>query len=441
MSIKQTLKRILPDFILKPLQKIHYVAVNRERLIEEGKLIAQTKTLQEQALEKVRKKKGPLNVVFFALMDSVWKYDELYQLMEKDTRFNSTILVCPVVTYGRDNMLMNMDKCYNLFKSRGYNVIRSYNSQTDKYIDVREELKPDIIFYTNPYEGLIDDRYYITQFPEVLSCYVPYYMSEANHPQISYNTLFQNLLWRFYLETEYAHNVACINSRIKGRNVVVSGYPGIDKFIYKKYLPKDNWKIKDNKVKRIIWAPHHTITDYTFVSYSTFLYYYDFMFELANKYKNKIQITFKPHPLLKNRLDLMWGKEKTLEYYEEWKNLENGMLNDGAYEDLFLTSDVIIHDSGSFIGEYLYTGKPAMFLSNGRDFKVQYNAFAQECLKHYYIGKNKEDIEIFIVNLINGKDMLKEKRNLYLKNKLMPPNGKLASENIIDNLVKELIPE
>lgn len=441
MSIKQTIKRILPSFILKPLQRVYHPIAVRRRIREENKLIAQAKPLHEQAVERVRKKEGPLNVVFFALMDSVWKYDVLYRLMEKDPRFNPTILVCPVVNYGRDNMFMNMERCYNLFKSRGYNVIRSYTSATDKYVDVREELKPDVIFYTNPYRGLIDDRYYITQFPDILTCYVPYYIRESNNPQISYNALFQNLLWKLYLETDYAQSVACANSRIQGRNVEVSGYPGIDQYIDRRYNPKDNWKIKDRKVKRIIWAPHHTITDYTAVFYSTFLLYFDVMLELAKKYKDKIQITFKPHPLLKNRLDLMWGKEKTLEYYEKWKNLENGMLNDGAYEDLFLTSDAIIHDSGSFIGEYLYTGKPAMFLTNGIDFKAQYNEFAQECLQQYYLGKNKEDIEKFLIDLINGKDSLKEKRINFLKTKLMPPNGKLASENIIDNLVKELIPE
>ena len=438
MSLKSNIKKFIPEPILTPLQRLHSKIINSQKLREENRLIIAQPDLHRKAMERVRQKNGPINVVFFAIMDSVWKYDELYNLMVADKRFNPTILVCPVVNYGRDNMLMNMDKCYDLFLRKGYNVIRSYDKANDRYVDVRKELDPDIIFYTNPYEGLIDDRYFIKNFTDTLTCYVTYSVTQSKRFDLKFGSLFSNLLWRYYIEYSYLKDIAPSYSRSEGINIVHTGFPGIDKFIKDDKAYKDEWPIKDKNIKRIIWAPHHTITDYTFVGYSTFLTYCNFMLDMADKYKEQIQIAFKPHPLLKNRLEIMWGEEKTKEYYDNWAKLPNGILNDGAYEDLFMSSDAIIHDSGSFIIEYLYTRKPAMYLSNGKPFEEQYNTFARKCLDHYYIGKSKDDIEAFILNVITGKDTLEKERESFYYDQLLPPNGKLASENIIKDLVISL---
>lgn len=440
MSFKNYVKRILPSPILIPLQKLHARIIDRRRLVYEKNLIEAQPELHRKALEKVNAKKGPIDIVFFALSDSAWKYDELYRRMEADDRFNPTILVCPIVNYGRENMLRRMNNCYDLFKQRGYNVIKSYDIETDKYIDVRSVLHPDVIFYTNPYEGFIDDRYYIEQFTDILTVYVSYAYPNSKKTYLNYDLLLHNIVWRRYVEHPCEVIDAKKVSRNHGINVIYSGYPGIDPLIKKGEVYTDVWKIKNRKIKRLIWAPHHTITDYVPVFYSTFLFYYDFMLEMAQKYKEHIQIAFKPHPLLRNRLELMWGRDKTIEYYKKWESLPNGMLCDSAYVDLFMTSDAMIHDSGSFIGEYLHTKKAAMYLSNGIPFNDQYNELAHKCLENYYIGRNKQDIEKFIINLIKGKDPLKEKREEFFKKELLPPNGKLASENILDDLIKELRP-
>lgn len=438
MSLRKSIKKVIPEFVLARLRHIRGKLRERKRLRHELKLIKAQPELHSRAIEKIRTKNGPINVVFFAIFDSVWKYDVLYQLMEKDPRFHPSILVCPVVNYGKDNMLSNMEKCYNLFKQRGYNVIRSYNNNTDAYVDVRKELHPDIIFYTNPYEGLIDDRYYIRQYSDILTAYTPYSIPE-NRNFSCFDILLVNLLWKDYMGyPELTENIMNY-SRNKAGNLVNTGYPGIDIFIKENQNVLDVWKIKDKKIKRIIWAPHHTIENQEgWVYYSTFLKYCNYLLRIASTYKNFIQICFKPHPLLKNKLYKFWGVEKTNKYYQKWADLQNGMLNDGAYEDLFITSDAIIHDCGSFIGEYLYTKKPAMFLSNGIPFNEQYNNLAQKCLQNYYIGYNENDIDLFIQNLIKGDDSLKIIREEFVKNELMPPYNNLASQNIIDNIISEL---
>lgn len=435
MSIKRKIKKYIPLHILTPLQNI-IAKIKRNK--EENLINIQPK-LHQNAIKKIRAKHGPINVVFFAIFDSVWKYDHLYKIMEKDNRFNPIIVVCPVVNYGKENMLQNMNKCYNLFKSKDYNVIRAYDVSTKKYINVRKELNPDIIFYTNPYKGLIDGRYYIDKYRDILTCYVNYYFcTETKLYDIAYDRLFYNLLWKKYIESPFEKKLAERYARNKGINMTLTGYPGIDQLIDTKYIPKEVWKKRSVKTKRIIWAPHHSINNYAFVNYSTFLKYYDVLLKLAEKYKDSIQISFKPHPLLKNRLYLDWGKERTDKYYETWRLLENGQLDEGEYIDLFLTSDAIIHDSGSFIFEYLITGKPAMHLNNGIPYDINYNEYAQEALSCYYTANNEEDIEEFIINVINNKDEKKEERLKFIQSNLYPPNNNLASQNIINDLVKSL---
>ncbi len=431
-KLKKTIKPFLPSFIIK----IYGNLGQKYALWKESKMIAKAPLLHEIAINRIKSKKGPINVVFFALMKSVWKYDYLYKLLQADPRFNAVVLVCPVVNYGKENMLRNLKQCYEDFTQRGYNVLKSYDENTHSYLNVRTQLNPDIIFYTNPYKGLIDNRYYIDKYPDILTCYVSYFFN-LNKSLDFVDTFLQNTCWHNYLETQF-HKERLKFIRNEGINSIVTGYPGIDKYIDINYVPSDVWKIKDRKVKRIIWAPHHTIDDYCMIQFGTFLSFYDCILEIAIKYSASIQIAFKPHPLLINRLYLKWGKDKTDAYYKKWEGLDNGMLCDGAYEDLFLTSDAIMHDSGSFLLEYLITGKPALHLDNGIPYENQYNDLAVEALGHYYHASMESEIEEFIKQIIKGEDPKEQKRKEFVKTKLLPPNGKFASQNIVDDLVKSL---
>jgi CDP-glycerol glycerophosphotransferase (TagB/SpsB family) len=227
----------------------------------------------------------------------------------------------------------------------------------------------------------------------------------------------------------------------KGQNVVVTGFPGTDKFLDTNYQPKNVWKTGSEEKKRLIWAPHHTIDDNkAFISFSSFLVYFDFMIELAIKYKDKIHITFKPHPILKPKLyqNKDWGQTKTDEYYEQWTQLDNGQIAEGEYIDLFLTSDALIHDSGSFLIEYLYTLKPVLRTDRDSFITDRLNSFGKMAFDQHYHAKNKEEVEAFIVDIINDVDTLKEERIFFKKKWLLPPNGNPASKNILLDLENSL---
>ena len=195
------------------------------------------------------------------------------------------------------------------------------------------------------------------------------------------------------------------------------------------------WIDQTIKKKKIIWAPHYSINRNTAFHYSTFLVYYDYMLELAEKYKDYIQIAFKPHPYLLTKLYEIWGKDKTDRYYSSWENGVNTQLVLGDYVSLFMHSDALIHDCSSFTIEYHYTKNPVLYLIKDDHHADGLNEFGKKAFKMHYLGRNEEDIESFVINIIQGKDNMKKKREDFYKRYLLPPYGKPASINIINAIL------
>ena len=143
-----------------------------------------------------------------------------------------------------------------------------------------------ILFFTNPYK-LTKEEYYITNFQDVITLYVPYGYMITNRPIMQYNQLLHNLVFRF-LENQFSQQQAIKYSNVKGKNSVVTGYPGLDKIFYKRNPSPDIWKLKGNRIKRIIWAPHHTIEkDETLLITVTFWNMQIFSLNLLKNMKSK----------------------------------------------------------------------------------------------------------------------------------------------------------
>jgi len=384
-------------------------------------------------------KKPKIKVAFFLIHEAVWKHEGLYKLMELDKRFDPIIIVCPYVVHGKERMLKDMDQAYNFFHERGYQVIKTLDNATDEWLDVKKRIQPDIVFFTNPHK-LTKDKYSITNFRRTLTCYVPYTFQTTYHYQQNYNGYFHNILWKAYYPTPMHYNMAVKYALNKGRNVIVTGYPVIDIFLNSNSSGKINERLKFKKY--IIWAPHHTIEGAGMdLNFSNFLRYHDFMIKLAEEFKDNVYITFKPHPLLRTKLNYpnIWGKEKTDAYYNFWKENDFCGFNDGNYTLLFEQSDAMIHDCDSFMGEYLSLNKPVLYTRRDDFVKDRMNEFGRSANDMHYQAGNKGEILEFINEVvIKGVDSMKNKRTKWIKDFLTPPNTGIASMNIYFDLKKSL---
>lgn len=433
-AIKDYLKKNCPHLV-KALLWLYSLPSSVWRAVKERVLIWVIPCIQKKALKEL-KGKEVLKCVFLVAEVADWKCDRVYRRMLESPRFNPVIVICPVINYGEKNKLDEIQECKDFFDNKGYPYLVSYKEGDTGLLDVKAEVKPDLVFYTDPYEKLTEDIYYITNFLDVLGLYIPYGFnnnSEFNH---SYNLLFHNLVWRFYVESDVHRAFAKGVSRCKGRNTVAVGYPAIEGLIDGHEPSFDSWKNQDRELKRIIWAPHHTIEPVGNFAYSCFLDYADFMIEMAQKYQDKVQFAFRPHPHLRKKLNMLWGQEKTDAYYSKWETMSNTSLVEGGYEDLFITSDAMIHDSGSFTVEYLFVNKPVMRTINEIPLSQMYNGFTLKCLDNYYLAKTRQEIEQFIVNLISGTDPLKEKRTKFVEEVLMPKG--IPSQSIVDDILESI---
>ena len=168
----------------------------------------------------------------------------------------------------------------------------------------------------------------------------------------------------------------------------------------------------------------------------------DLMLQIAHEQGDRLQLAFKPHPRLINELYRHpdWGQQRTDAYYAQWQQSENTQLESGDFIDLFMTSDAMIHDSGSFAVEYHYTKQPVMFVSSDmKPILSTQSEFGRKAYDLHYIGKDEADIRRFIDDVVlDGNDPMRPQREQFFHDYLLPPHGKTVAQNTLEDIVESL---
>lgn len=371
---------------------------------------------------KVLRNKEEIKVLFVNSTLTSWKTELLYRSMLNHRRF------APVIGVSTNrNYSWAKPELINYLSKQEY-----YFIDLDKSTDSIKSINPDIIIYSSPYEDDYSEGHYFSNNLDYIFCGVEYCFNITNHVAHMVHPWY-DYCWQFYVEHK---DVAIRKQELLGnraRNIKVTGVPIQDTLLLDKSAFSDPWKDKTGK-KRIIYAPHHSFkgSNGEGIEFATFMEYGELMLELAKKYQDQITIAFKPHGILYDKLLIVWGKERTDAYYKSWEQLSNTQLETGDYMGLFKYSDAIIHDCASFILEYLYIDKPSMYLvSDTNSFEQMFN-FVQKGVDCYVQAHSSNDIEMFIKMVIEGQDVNKNKREVYIKENLLPPDGRSACDNIIN---------
>lgn len=377
------------------------------------------------AARRIRHK--PKINVLFALVDlGMWKTENLYCAMLKHPRFNPVLRVIPTP----ENQKAQQEVT-DYLKSKQYNYL-----SLDINTPLQDGFNADIIFYQKPYPWSYSRNHTFTHNLNALFCFASYGIHNILSDFIC-NQPLHNIAWQYYYENSSCAQESAKYMDNRGRNIVVTGVPMFDSFSGSASEYHYGWKQQGNTKKRIIYAPHFSIETDSTLRYSTFLENGDFMLEMAHKYADKVQFVFKPHPLLQPHLYAFWGKEKTDSYYAAWDSLPNAKVELGQYTDLFMTSDAMVHDCSSFSIEYMFTRKPVMFLlhSSTDDHCSNLNTMSREAFGLHDKGVTHDDIEKFILRVIDGQDERRSLRDEFYEKYLKPINGRSSVENIIDAIL------
>ncbi|MCG2590784.1 CDP-glycerol glycerophosphotransferase family protein [Rhodohalobacter sulfatireducens] len=384
------------------------------------------------------KEKENINVALLLLNTDTWKYDDLYWDLEGDNRFNPIVVICPLTGKGSNYLKEDFEQSIKFCGKKNYQFLEGYDLANGKVIDIKKSFKPDIVFYSNP-NNLTFPEFKMSHFKDCLNCYVPYSFRVDTLFKYTYKKPFVNLTWRNYYETRVHKELAETHAPNKGVNIRVVGFPKLDEI--KK--TKNKACITDEKDKKtIIWAPHWTIKDHqnTGLNWSCFLQYHEVFLNIARIFKDRLQIVMKPHPFLFNLLEQenVWGKKRTYDYIEKWEKSSNLNIVHGDYIDLFCSSDALMHDSGSFLAEYLILDKPVAYtVSDEDDLDTRFNEFGELALKQHKLIYEEEGLYNFIESVLNDNDTKKNTRKEFIE-QYLNINQKTASENIIADLKNNL---
>lgn len=422
---------VIKSAIPSPIKKALYPI--KQRTYDQWYKKRLFKKMQVKHAELIEQVKGKqkIRVVFLAIHESVWKVDPVFKKMLEDPFFEPEILICPYTVYGEERMLEDMQQAYNYFISKGYPV-RKAREENGSWVKL-SDIKPDIVFFTNPH-NLTRKEYYEDAYLNYLSCYVPYAhdVSKYDNYISQYNQNFHNAIWKIFLPHHEDLQIFRMYSKSSGINTLVTGYPATEALLCD--ANANPW-LNNNK-KKVIWAPHHTIDD-PILPYSNFLNIAEGFRDLTKAFEEDVQFVFKPHPMLKSKLyrHIDWGIERTNEYYNFWDTHINTQLELGEYYDLFLHSDAMIHDSGSFLAEYQYVKKPVLYFCNDKT-KNFLNDFGIAALESCYTGFTLEDITAFLNNLVNGSLIVDSS---FFDNKVHPFfYNSSPSKKIINSLKKSI---
>ena len=153
--------------------------------------------------------------------------------------------------------------------------------------------------------------------------------------------------------------------------------------------------------------------------------------------KKEIKWIFKPHPRLKSELEVTgtWSKEKILRYYEEWEIIGESCYT-SDYLSLFVNSDVMLTDCGSFLTEYACTKNPIIRMVSPL-LKLSPNPVLEELYSTYYCVHDNKELEKALDLLVIRRDDPNKQRRCNAIEKIGFGNNSSA-ENIRDYISKLL---
>ncbi len=386
-------------------------------------------------MERIRQQKQ-IHILFFIQNIGMWKYESLVKILLQDERFKVSIMPFPYPWHTKEQQHTFQNAIIEYCKKHEFPLSIGFDIDTQKYIPANK-LNADIVVYTQHYNGGYVFWKLEKFWKHSIFFTTPYGIPIDDNPVFN-NTLLQNVSWKIFYPTAMSEHVYKSNPITHGKNFMVVGNPIFDS-IMKENRSCDNWKIPGPGLKRVIWAPHHSISPDDLLPFSTFLTVCHDMVTLAKRYSDRVQFVFKPHPYLYERLVKIWGKQETDRYYDEWRNMPNSAVALGDYHDLFFTSDAMIHDCASFSLEYLFTKKPVLYLSKSGHERYL-SGYSLECYNMHYKGEVIRDVEKFITDVVlDGNDSMQARRNEFYDRELLPPNNRTVAENMYEAIKHDLL--
>jgi len=350
-----------------------------------------------------------IRVVFLADDPCKWKYQGIYQLMSKHSMFDPIVALDIRKNEEYDlpyeELMAKVDRLFRFYRGNGCECMLAFNPN-DKSLLGADELGADIFFYQEPW--MLHGKHTVMQVSKhALSCYVPYSVEWEFDRKLHWHYDFHRLLF-----ADFAWNAQqSVEESPKGCFALAGmvygvGHPALDF-----YLESD--KVCSTGSEYVIYAPHFTFHwkgEGDSIVLGTFEWNGREILEFAKQHP-EVRWAFKPHPGLRWNLEAhgFMTHAEVDRYYRDWESIGIACY-DGNYQDLFRGSNALITDCGSFLMEYVITGKPIIRPLAER-FSLVPSTSAKKLFDTYYEVHAWDELrEVLDEVVVRGEDPLREKR-------------------------------
>jgi len=351
-----------------------------------------------------------LKVSFLVCDASMFSGESVFALMRADPRFDCEIAVAPRVTRGEEFLRSTLSKTVDLLRSRYGGAVRPLYDPVTREAG---EIDADLVFSTVVYEDQTLPQYATERLSARSLVAVLYYGYGGLFATNEKKTPFLPnivLSWRYFVSNRATREMCVAKNPLLAENTIAAGYAKMDRLASVPRLPRAR--------KRILVCPHHTIDPAADggLALSTFVKNADFLLRLPSMFP-EMDFVFRPHPLLFPRLATAkwWGPERTAAYeraMEAHANVE--FQRGGDYFGAFANSDALVHDCGSFLAEYFYTGRPQCYLlKDDASVESQFLPFAKSLLSHVRKAYREEDAVAFLRDVAAGNDPDRDARDAF----------------------------
>ena len=378
-----------------------------------------------------------IRVLFLVFHQTFFPSKPLFNAMTKDNMFDPHIAVIPDRRWGGiEYQVSEMAECEEALLKEG--ILSQYlilpeRDELDRWPDICSE--QDIVCYNTPYyltSYRYEPRYSVGRSFLPIMVNYGFYRSRYDDKLVSLDSY--SYLWKAFFECEDSMQQYREHSAAEGRNGDVVGYIKMD--------PLASVHTEKHDRKRIFVALHHSVEGGINhdLELGNFVRYSDYFLSLPDRYPD-IDFVFRPHPhlfqvLLRKNL---WSQKEVDDYSFKLSSKPNVIWSSGEdYFKEFAESDGCIQDCGSYLVEYLYTGKPCCYmLKDPSDIEKKFAPLGQKCLEQCYISYDTNAIDSFIENVIlNGKDEKAETRSAFAQTVMI--NYPHASEAAIESIIRDI---
>jgi len=373
---------------------------------------------------------GPIKVDFYFQWPPGWtNFESVIRTMLDNPAFDCKIVVVPYLNWNATDA--NGDIQRSILQQHGL----EYIGFEDYSLEAR---KPEVVFLQNPYDEArpqLFRSHYLYQ-KGVHIAYIPYALDTGIGEEsmvYQYNLLCQNIATWIFARSQRHKEEFAVQCQAGNNHVYVTGHPKFD--YYNERYNNPSCKVERDKVKTLLWTTHFVLPG-DVKMYTTFNLYCDAFIKLMMR--DDIHLIIRPHPLFKQWIG--GASQKAQENYERLVAITATRDNvtwdfEPDYKASFSQSDALIADAGSFLLEYLPSGKPILYLTHETCHGL--NKTADFIYTSYDVAWEEGDIHRFVDNVVNNIDLMKPLRDKVLKEELCIDNV-TAGEKIANIILSTL---